>query len=150
MNKKACSALFSETIRKTMKEMGAEKSRPQVIAISAKRTIEQHPGCRKYLERPQQKVELDPKHWVVWSSKSFRMHRSKPSSIRIFFRKTAPPTARTAWRASLKRLLGERLGLATVRLGKESGTKENYLEIVMTDPKLVLSLLNHRVAGFLD
>lgn len=148
MNKKTCSALFSQTIRKTMKEMGAEKSRPQVIAISAKRTIKEHPKCRRYLERKQERITLDEKHWVVWSSKSFRLHRSKPCAIRVFFRKKATPT--TAWKTALKQLLRERLGL-TARFGTEIiGDENNYIEIVISDPKLILSLLNHRVAGFLD
>jgi hypothetical protein len=146
-SKKTCSALFSETIRKTMKQMGAEKSRPQVIAISAKRTIKEHPGCKRYLERKQERIALDEKHWVVWSSKSFRLHRSKPCSIRVFFSKKAPPTS--AWKKHLKQLLQERLGL-TARIGKENVGEDNYVEVVITDPKLILSLLNHRVAGFLD
>lgn len=147
MNKKTCSALFSETIRKTMKEMGAEKSRPQVIAISAKRTIKEHPKCKRYLERKQERIALDGKHWVVWSSKSFRLYRSKPCSIRVFFSKKA--TATTAWKSILKQLLRERLGL-TAQLGKESLAGDNFVEIIITDPKLILSLLNHRVASFLD
>lgn len=148
MNKKTCSALFSETIRKTMKEMGAEKSRPQVIAISAKRTIKEHPKCKRYLERKQERIALDGKHWVVWSSKSFRLHRSKPCSIRVFFSKKGTPTS--GWKKHLKQLLRERLGL-TARFGTEKvGNGDNYIEIVITDPKLILSLLNHRVAGFLD
>lgn len=146
-NKKKCSALFSETIRKTMKQMGAEKSRPQVIAISAKRTIKDHPECKRYLDRPQERIPLDEKHWVVWSSKSFRLHRSKPCSIRVFFSKKAAPSH--GWKQNLKQLLRERLGL-TPRLGKQSGGGENYIELVITDPTLILSLLNHRVAGFLD
>ena len=144
--KKICSALFSETIRKTMKEMGAEKSRPQVVAISAKRTIKEHPGCKRYLERKQEKIALDEKHWVVWSSKSFRLHRSKPCSIRVFFSKKAAPTS--TWRKNLKKLFQDRLGL-TARIGKER-TEENYIEVLISDPTLILSLLNHRVAGFLD
>jgi hypothetical protein len=147
-SKKTCSALFSETIRKTMKEMGAEKSRPQVIAISAKRTIKEHPGCKRYLERKQERVPLDEKHWVVWSSKSFRLHRSKPCSIRVFFSKKATTPTTTTWKKNLKKLLQERLGLMA-RLGEDT-TKEDYIEVLMTDPSLILSLLNHRVAGFLD
>ena len=151
MNKKSCSALFSETIRKTMKEMGAEKSRPQVIAISAKRTIKDHPGCKRFLERKQERIALDGKHWVVWSSKSFRLHRSKPCSVRVFFSKKAAPTG-NRWRTGLKKLLSKRLGLTAAQIGKEtaSGGDNNYVEVVITDPKLILSLLNHRVAGFLD
>jgi len=145
--KKKCSALFSETIRDTMKEMGAEKSRPQVIAISAKRTIKDHPECKRYLDRPQERIPLDEKHWVVWSSKSFRLHRSKPCSIRVFFSKKAPVSY--VWKTSLKRLLKERLG-GTPRLGKQSGGGDNFVEVIITDPTLILSLLNHRVAGFLD
>lgn len=146
--KKECSYLFSQTIRKTMKAMGAEKSRPQVIAISAKRTIQEHPGCKRFLDRPQERIPLDAKHWVVWSSKSFRLHRSEPCSIRVFFRKNAPPSR--AWKPTLKRILRERLGLTTLRLGKETRAGENYLEVAVADPRLILSLLNHRVAGFLD
>lgn len=147
-SKKTCSALFSETIRKTMKQMGAEKSRPQVIAISAKRTIKEHPGCKRFLERKQERIALDEKHWVVWSSKSFRLHRSQPCSIRVFFSKKVAPT--NAWKTNLRKLIQERLGL-TARIGKESGNGgDNYVEVVITDPKLILSLLNHRVAGFLD
>lgn len=148
MNKKTCSALFSETIRKTMKEMGAEKSRPQVIAISAKRTINENPKCKRFLERKQERITLDGKHWVVWSSKSFRLHRSKPCSIRVFFSKKATPTS--AWKSTLKQLLRQRLGLSSAQIGKEKQTGDNYLEVIIDDPKLILSLLNHRVAGFLD
>lgn len=149
MNKKTCSALFSETIRKTMKEMGAEKSRPQVIAISAKRTIKEYPKCKRFLERKQERITLDGKHWVVWSSKSFRLYRSKPCSIRVFFSKKATPTS--AWKSTLKQLLRERLGLSSAQIGKEKQqTGDNYLEVIIDDPKLILSLLNHRVAGFLD
>jgi len=146
-NKKKCSAFFSKTIRDTMKEMGAEKSRPQVIAISAKRTIKNHPECKKYLDRPQQKIKLDEKHWIIWSSKSFRLHRSQPCSIRIFFSKKAPPSSK--WKSSLKTILNEKLGIPIGKMGKEQ-EKENYLEIIVDNPKLILSLLNHRVAGFLD
>lgn len=146
-NKKRCSSFFSETIRNTMEEMGSEKTRPQVIAISAKRTIKNHPECKKYLDRPQQKVRLDDKHWIVWSSKSFRLHRSKPCSIRIFFSKKAPPSS--IWRLNLKKVLQERLGVSVVRLGGEQ-EKDNYLEVVVSDPKLLMSILNHRVANFLD
>jgi len=147
MLKKRCLAFFSGTIRETMKEMGAEKSRPQVIAISAKRTIKDHPECKRYLDRPQQKIKLDEKHWVVWSSKSFRLYRSQPCSIRVFFSKKAPPSL--AWKSGLKKLLHEKLGIPVGKLGKEQ-EKENYLEIPIDNPKLILSLLNHRVAGFLD
>lgn len=147
MNKKKCSTFFSQKIRDTMKQMGAEKSRPQVIAISAKRTIKNHPECKRYLDRPQQKIKLDEKHWVVWSSKSFRLHRSQPCSIRIFFSKKAPPSS--TWKSSLKNLLHEKLGISIGKLGKEH-EKDNYLEIIVDNPKLILSLLNHRVAGFLD
>lgn len=147
-NKKKCSKWFSETIRDTMKEMGAEKTRPQVIAISAKRTIADHPGCKRYLDRPQQKIRLDGKHWIVWSSKSFRLHRSPShSTIRVFFLKKSPPS--TTWKPKLKKILQERLDLSSVKLGKEKKTDE-YLEIVMTDPKLILALLQNRVANFLD
>lgn len=145
MKKKECSALFSDTIRKTMKEMGAEKSRPQVIAISAKRTIKDHPGCKRFLDRPQQKIELGGNHWVVWSSKSFRLHRSQPCSIRIFFKKNGE----SVWKSNLKKILKERLGVSVVRFGPEN-IEKNYIEIVIADPELILSLLNHRVAGFLD
>ena len=128
--------------------MGAQKSRPQVIAISAKRTIKEHPGCKRYLERKQERITLDGKHWVVWSSKSFRLHRSQPCSIRVFYSKKAPPSS--VWKKNLKHLLQERLGL-TVRIGKESvDGGDNFVEVIITDPKLILSLLNHRVAGFLD
>jgi hypothetical protein len=130
-----------------MEEMGAEKSRPQVIAISAKRTIKNHPECKKYLDRPQQKIKLDEKHWIIWSSKSFRLHRSQPCSIRIFFSKKAPPS--TKWKSSLKTILNEKLGIPIGKMGKEQ-EKDNYLEIIVDNPKLILALLNHRVAGFLD
>jgi len=145
MKKTECSALFSETIRKTTKEMGREKSRPQVIAISAKRTIKDHPGCRKFLDRPHEKIQLDDSHWIVWSSKSFRLHRSKPCSLRIFFKKSATAT----WKPHLKKVLKERLGVNVVRLGTEKRA-DNYIEVIVNDPKLVLAMLNHRVAGFLD
>lgn len=145
--KKKCSTFFSETIRKTMEEMGAEKSRPQVIAISAKRAIKEHPECRRFLERKQERIDLDEKHWIFWSSKSFRLHRSKPCTIRIFFSKKAPPSH--TWKKILKQILHDRLALTT-QLAKETLTGDNYLEIVLTNPKLILSLLNHRVAGFLD
>lgn len=145
-SKKKCSALFSETIRKTMEEMGSQKSRPQVIAISAKRTIKTHPECKRYLDRPQERIPLDEKHWIFWSSKSFRLHRSKPCSIRIFYRKKTPPS--NVWKKTLKQVLQERLRLIP-RFGKETHD-DNYIEIIMTDPTLILSLLNHRVAGFLD
>lgn len=145
--KKKCSQFFSETIRNTMKEMGAEKTRPQVIAISAKRTIKTHPECKKYLDRPQEKIKLDEKYWILWSSKSFRLYRSKPCSIRIFFSKRKPPS--TIWKNTLRKVLKERLQLIP-RLGDSIQEQENYLEIPITDPKLILSLLNHRVANFLD
>lgn len=156
--KKKCSALFSETIRQTMKEMGGQKTRPQVIAISAKRTISNHPECRKFLERPQQKIRLDDTHWIIWSSKSFRLHRSKPCSIRIFFNKKAPtPSSNNKWKTQLKHILQEKIGICP-RFGKDaiiptnnsSGSSNNYMEIVITDPNLILALLNKRVAGFLD
>lgn len=145
--KKKCSLLFSETIRNTMKEMGAEKTRPQVIAISAKRTIKNYPECKKYLDRPQEKITLDDKHWIMWSSKSFRLYRSQPCSIRIFFSKRKPSS--TMWKKTLRAILKERLQVIP-KLGTSIQEKENYLEIPITDPKLILTILHHRVANFLD
>jgi hypothetical protein len=129
-----------------MGEMGREKTRPQVIAISAKRTIRDHPTCRRFLDRPQERVALDDKHWVVWSSKSFRLYRSQPCTLRIFFSKRMPPSS--AWKKNLSTLLRERLGVAFSPRGVVG--KENYLEVPLPNPRLVLAVLNHRVANFLD
>lgn len=145
--KNTCSQWFSETIRDTMKEMGREKSRPQVIAISAKRTIKKHPECKRYLDRPQTRIALDEKHWIVWSSKSFRLYRSQPCAIRIFFSKRKPSS--TTWKKTLRTILQERLGISYIRFGTPQ-EKDNYLEIPIHDPTLILSILNHRVANFLD
>lgn len=144
--KRKCSEWFSETIRETMKEMGREKSRPQVIAISAKRTMKNHPQCKRYLDRPQQKITLDDKHWIVWSSKSFRLYRSSPSSIRIFFLKRASPS--TQWKQTLRHLLQDRFGIS-VPLSSVT-VHDNFLEIPLHNPKVILSILKHRVANFLD
>lgn len=146
MKKQKCSQWFSETIRETMKEMGREKSRPQVIAISAKRTMKEHPECKRFLDRPQQKIKLDEKHWIVWSSKSFRLYRSSPSSLRVFFLKRASPSMQ--WKQALRQLFHERLGIS---LPVSSVTvQDNFLEIPINNPKLILSILKHRVANFLD
>lgn len=147
--KKVCSQWFSETIRDTMKQMGREKTRPQVIAISAKRTIKEHPECKRYLQRPQTKIALDEKHWIVWSSKSFRLHRSQPCTIRIFFSKRKPYPTTTTWKKTLRTILQERLGVSSLRF-ETPKEKDNYLEIPIHNPSLILSILNHRVANFID
>lgn len=148
MKKTECSQWFSETIRDTMKEMGHEKSRPQVIAISAKRTIKNHPSCKRYLDRPQERIQLDDKHWILWSSKSFRLHRDQPCALRIFFSKRKPHS--TMWKKNLQKIIKERLGVSLGRVGMMPMEQENYLEIPLENPKLILSILNHRVANFLD
>lgn len=147
--KKKCSQWFSNTIRDTMKEMGKQKSRPQVIAISAKRTIKDHPECKRYLDRPQEKIVLDDKHWVFWSSKSFRLYRGRPCAIRIFFSKRAEPTSQ--WKKTLPSLLRGRLGLSSLKKFPDAhAISDDYLEIPLSDPNLILALLHHRVANFLD
>lgn len=147
--KKKCNQFFSATIRDTMKEMGAEKTRPQVIAISAKRTIQNHPECKKYLDRPQEKIMLDENHWIFWSSKSFRLYRSQPCSLRIFFSKRKISTKTTTWKKTLRSLLQDRLHIVP-RLGKTVEEKDGYWNIPLTDPTLILTLLHQRVANFLD
>lgn len=149
MRKQQCAKLFSATIRDTMKEMGAEKTRPQVIAISAKRAIKKNPGCAKHLARPQERVWLDDdkKHYVVWSSKSFRLYRGQPCVLRVFSLKRGGSS--TAWKASLRALLEDRLGVQT-RTMPIVGRGDNYVELALDNPKLILAVLNKRVAGFLD
>ena len=149
MGKKQCNAWFSETIRKNFKEVGKEKTRPQVIAISAKETIRNHPECKRYLDRPQKKIVLDDKHWIFWSSKSFRMHRNKPCSLRIFFSKKALPSNK--WKSALRTLFQQKWGIATrwPNSFAEDGTT-NYIEMEIQNPKLILSILTDRVASFLD
>ena len=152
MNKKLCSQLFSQTIKTNMRKMGSEKSRPQVIAISAKDTIRSHPKCKKYLDRPQEKISLSDKHWIYWFSKSFRIYHDKPSCIRVFFYRRVQPTH--LWKQELRRVLKEKLGLTTLDVPKQTITSEtnsnNYFEIPLQNPKTILTILNKRVANFLD
>lgn len=146
MKKETCTSWFSETIRETTKKMGAEKTRPQIIAISAKRTIKMHPECKRYLERRQERIWLDEGHWIYWSSKSFRLYRESPCAIRVFFSKRKPPSSQ--WKKSLREVIHDRLGVV-FRIKKEE-SKDNYMEIPMDNARLIMSLLSHRVAGFLD
>lgn len=145
-SKTKCSTCFSETIRKTMKEMGSEKSKPQVIAISAKRTIDEHPSCRKQLERPQERIPIDEKYWIVWSSKSLRLFRSKPCVVRVFFSKRQPETS--GWRKKLQTILQERIHVAP-HLGSPQQF-DDYIELEIKNPRFLLALLYDRVANFLD
>lgn len=132
-----------------MEEMGKEKTRPQVIAISARRTIGEHPECKRYLQRKQERIPLDDRHWIIWSSKSFRLHRSKPCSIRVFFSKRKPPSSQ--WKKTLKAIIQDRLGVAISLKNVVVPEKDdNFIEISIENPRFILSLLNHRVAGFLD
>ena len=144
--KTKCSQWFSETIRKTMKEMGSEKSKPQVIAISAKRTVDNHPQCRKELERPQERIQLDEKYWIVWSSKSLRLFRSKPCVVRVFFSKRRPETS--GWKKKLQSVLQERIHVAP-QLG-QAQPFDDYIELEIKNPRFLLALLYDRVANFLD
>ena len=144
--KTKCSQWFSETIRKTMKEMGSQKTKPQVIAISAKRTIVEHPTCKKQLERPQERIPLDDKYWIVWSSKSLRLFRSKPCVVRVFFSKRQPETL--GWKKKLESILQERIHVAP-QLGKAQPF-DDYLELEIKNPRFILALLYDRAANFLD
>lgn len=151
MSKKQCNKWFSETIRENMIAMGKEKTRPQIIAISAKKTMVAHPECTKYLYRPLQKIQLDEKHWIFWSSKSIRLYRNKPCVIRIFFSKRQPLTLQ--WKKVLQSLIFDKTGVhprfSTTNISY-SNDDGNFFEIPITNPKIILALLSNRVASFLD
>lgn len=149
-NKQKCSALFSETIRQTMKEMGGRKhdhkSLPSAQNAPLKTTLIVENFWKDHNKRS------------VWMIHIGSYGHQKVSGCtapnRIFFNKKAP-TSTNKWKTQLKHTLQEKIGVSP-RFGKDirgsssSSSNNNYMEIVITDPKLILALLNKRVAGFLD
>lgn len=145
---KKCRGYFSLKIGENMRKMGKEKTRPQVIAISAKDTVDEHPECKRFLSRPKEKVELKPGIFLHLSSKSFRLYRNKPCYIRIFFLQKAVDDGK--WQTPLRKVILEKFGARLPRVLKVNESGKGYLEILLDNPQLMVEIIKKRVANFLD
>lgn len=150
--KKACQERFSEKIRELMKRYGHEKTRPQIIAISARETMENHPECRRFLSRPPkktQRIQLTPKYHIFLSSKSFRILHDSPSYLRVFFVLRQPDDTR--WKSKLALTLRHIFGICPSDLNTVIGRGTNYIDLdVSSSPAFLFHVLHSRVANFLD
>ena len=151
--KSNCQRHFSEKIRTLMTKMKGEKTRPQIIAISAKQTIREHPECAPYLERPkkekEERVMLSPRYYILMSSKSFRLYHDRPSVIRVFFLRREPEDKR--WKKALRDFIIERFRVAIPLRDPTIQNGDNFVEIdISSCPDLLFQIMRSRVATFLD
>lgn len=148
---KTCRGYFSLKIGENMRKMGKEKTRPQVIAISARDTVAEHPECKRILQKPKEKSELLSGIFVEMSSKSFRLHRNKPCSLRIFFLKDGKEgVSKGKWMIPLRRVMQEKFGARLPRRIPVISDGKGYIEVPLDDAHLILEIIRRRIANFLD
>lgn len=147
MQEKKCRQIFSTKIGENMRKMRHEKTRPQIIAISARETVSEYSQCKRFLDRPKERIELVHGFFIYMSSKSFRLYRSKPCCIRIFFNKSADLESSSWWKI-LKQLIMERFHIVIKK--KPIVNYEKYIEMVIEPPALIIEILRKRIANFLD